>query len=275
MSVAYLDGSFAPLETVRISPLDRGFLFGDGVYEVIPCYEGKPFRMDRHLQRLTRSLASIRVDNPYPLATWVSFLTELIEKNGGGNQLLYLQVTRGVAPRDHAFPDVQPTVFAMSREWARNATPTPARAIVGEDNRWHRCDIKSVSLLGNVLLRQEAVDNEAAENLLLRDGWVTEGAASNIFVVSGGVIKTPPNGPLILSGITRDVVLELIDKAGMTGGEQEISEQELREADEIFVTSSSMELKPVVELDGVRVGGGQPGPVWMEIFESFRRLTGV
>ena len=275
MSVAYLDGSFAPLESVRISPLDRGFLFGDGVYEVIPCYEGTPFRLDQHLERLTRSLSSIRVDNPYPPATWVSFLTELVEKNDGGNQLLYLQVTRGVAPRDHAFPETQPTVFAMSRQWARSATPIPANAIVGEDNRWHRCDIKSIALLGNVLLRQEAVDNGAAENLLLRDGWLTEGAASNVFVVSDGVIKTPPDGPLILSGITRDVVLELLEKEGMAGGAHKISEQELRDSEEIFVTSSSMELKPVVELDGVRVGGGQPGPVWMKIFESFRRLTGA
>ena len=275
MSVAYLDGSFAPLESVRISPLDRGFLFGDGVYEVIPCYEGTPFRLDQHLERLTRSLSSIRVDNPYPPATWVSFLTELVEKNDGGNQLLYLQVTRGVAPRDHAFPETQPTVFAMSRQWARSATPIPANAIVGEDNRWHRCDIKSIALLGNVLLRQEAVDNGAAENLLLRDGWLTEGAVSNVFVVSDGVIKTPPDGPLILSGITRDVVLELLEKEGMAGGAHKISEQELRDSEEIFVTSSSMELKPVVELDGVRVGGGQPGPVWMKIFESFRRLTGA
>ena len=275
MSLAYLNGSFSRLDLVHISPLDRGFLFGDGVYEVIPCYQGTLFRIERHLQRLERSLAAIRIENPHPATTWEAVLGELVRKNGDGDQLLYLQVTRGVAPRDHAFPQSQPTVFAMSMPWVRSVTPPPASAIVGEDNRWRRCDIKSIALLGNVLLRQDAVDNGAAESILLRDGYVTEGAASNVFVIANGVIRTPRRGPLILSGITRDVVLELIHEKGMVGVEDDISEQELRAAEEIWITSSSMELKPITELDGARVGGGQPGPVWTEIFEAFRHLTVV
>ena len=275
VSIAYLNGAFTDLDSVRISPLDRGFLFGDGVYEVIPCYGGAVFRIEQHLKRLESSLTSLRIENPYPLATWNALVTDLAQKNGGGDQLLYIQVTRGVAPRDHAFPETEPTVFAMSRVWARSETPTPVNAIVGTDNRWSRCDIKSVALVGNVLLRQEAVDGGATENILLRDGYVSEGAASNVFVVSKGAITTPPAGPAVLRGVTRDVILELSSQAGMEVGEHEISEQELREAEEIWITSSSMELKPVVELDGIRVGGGQPGPVWMEIFEAFRRLTRV
>ena len=274
MSVAYLNGTFTDLSSVRISPLDRGFLFGDGVYEVVPCYGGKVFRVESHIDRLEISLGSIRIDNPHSRSAWSALLGALVEKNDGGDQLLYVQVTRGVAPRDHAFPQAQPTVFAMTRPWTRSETPSPGRAIVADDNRWHRCDIKSTALLGNVLLRQQAVDDGASECILLRDGHVTEGAASNVFVVSNGVIKTPPCGPLILGGITREVVLELSADAGLVGGEHVISEAELRDAEEIWITSSSMELKPIVELDGARVGGGQPGPVWMALCDSFRGLTG-
>ena len=272
-SVAFLNGSFAPLDSVCISPLDRGFLFGDGVYEVIPCYRGKLFRLEQHLDRLERSLAAIRIENPYSKDAWMSLFSELLENNGGGDQLLYLQITRGVAPRDHAFPQTQPTVFAMARPWKRDENPASANAITDHDNRWHRCDIKSIALLGNVLLRQAAVEEGAVENVLIRDGHVTEGAASNVFVVLDGVIKTPPKGPLILNGVTREVVLELMQDIGMVGGEFPISEKDLKNAEEIWVTSSSMELKPVVELDGVRVGGGQPGPKWMELFAAFRGLT--
>ena len=275
MSIAYLNGSFTDLDQVRISPLDRGFLFGDGVYEVIPCYGELVFRIEQHLQRLEQSLASIQIKNPYARATWVELIVDLARRNGEDDQLLYVQVTRGVAPRDHAFPDTQPTVFAMSRPWNRVVTPTPASSIVGLDNRWGRCDIKSVALLGNVLLRQDAIESGATENILLRDGHVTEGAASNVFVVVKGKIKTPPCSPLILRGVTRDVVLELAHQCGLNAGESDISEQELRDADEIWITSSSMELKPVIELDDSRVGGGQPGPVWTQVFAAFRELTGM
>ena len=273
MSIAYLNGEYSELDTVSISPLDRGFLFGDGVYEVIPCYGGRPFRLDQHLGRLERSLAATRIDNPYTRPEWRSRLEELVKRNNAGDQLTYVQVTRGVAPRDHAFPGTQPTVFAMSREWAPARPSPPASAVTREDNRWDRCDIKSIALLGNVLLRQEAIDAGATECLLLREHLLTEGAASNVFVIKDGQIKTPPKSPMILAGITRDVVLELLDAEGLTYQESPISETELREADEIWITSSSMELRSVVQVDGAMVGGGQPGPVWMKVFDLFSHCT--
>ena len=273
MSIAYLNGCFGELDQIRISPLDRGFLFGDGVYEVIPCYGARVFRLEQHLKRLETCLASIQIKNPLSRTAWVELLNDLAKRNNSGDQLLYVQVTRGVAPRDHAFPDTEPTIFAMSRPWNRNEMPVPAKSIVGVDNRWNRCDIKTISLLGNVLLRQQAVENAATENILLRNGHVTEGAASNVFIVVNGEIKTPPRSPFILGGVTRDAALELARARGTRIQECDISEQELRNADEIWLTSSSMEIKPVIELDHARVGGGQPGPVWMEIFAAFRSMT--
>ncbi|WP_111655884.1 D-amino acid aminotransferase [Isoalcanivorax indicus] len=282
MSTAYLNGTWQPLEDARISPLDRGFLFADGVYEVIPVYAGTPFRLAEHLARLAFSLAQIQLVTPLDDAGWTSLINELIERNGGGNLSLYLQVTRGAtSKRDHAFPPAgtDPTVFAMVSPMAPAPADTPdttpgVTAITLPDCRWLRCDIKSVSLLPNILMRQQAVSQGAAEAILLRDGEATEGSASNLFIVAGGTVITCPKSPLILGGITRDLILELCRQHGVPCAEQPISEAALRSADEIWVTSSTREIVPVVTLDGATVGSGRPGPVWRQVaglYTAFKR----
>ncbi len=269
--IAYLDGRFAPLAETRVSALDRGFIFGDAVYEVIPVYAGRLFRLDEHLDRLHASMAAIRIDPPLERAAWVSMLETLVARNGGGRQAVYVQVTRGAAPRDHAFPpQARPTVFAMTRHVEEVAVPQPARAITLQDIRWLRCDIKATSLLPNVLLRQQAVELGAADAILLRDGFVTEGAATSVFVVRGDAIVTPPKGHLLLPGITRDVVVELARENGLSVAEAPITEAQLREADEIWLTSSTTEVVPVVELDGRPVGRGSPGPMWERVRALFQ-----
>lgn len=266
MSVAYLDGEFAPLADIRISPLDRGFLFADGVYEVIPVYHGKLFRRDAHLDRLERSLGAVRIPDPLGRAAWCALLEQIVERNGGGDQSVYMQVTRGVAPRDHAFPDpATPTVFVMTRIRSGDARTPPLHAVTRPDIRWHRCDIKSVALLPNVLMRQEAEDASASEAILIRDGSVTEGTASNVFVVDGDCVRTPAKSPYILAGITRDVLIELMGAAGICCREEPIPEPDLRAAEEVWVSSSTKEVAPVVRLDGKPVGQGAPGPLWERI----------
>lgn len=272
-SIAYYKGEFTPLESVRVSPLDRGYLLGDGVYEVVPVYGGRLFRIDGHLARLARSLDAIDIAGPLEPAAWRAMLEELVERNGGGDQSVYFQVTRGEAPRNHAFPEgAAPVVFAMSKPASGRGEPAPVTAVCRPDNRWGRCDIKAIALLPNVLLRQAAVSAGAGEAILLKHGRVTEGAASNVFVVSDGGLKTPPKGPEILAGITRDVVLELAPAAGVRAEETDVSEAELRAAEEIWVTSSTMEISPVVRLDGRPVGSGEPGPLWRRIYARFRAL---
>jgi D-alanine transaminase len=257
----YLNGTYVPLDKARISVLDRGFLFGDGVYEVIPVYGGRPFRLNEHLRRLDHSLASIRMVSPLSDQEWAAIFDRLI--HGVHDQYLYLQVTRGAAAkRDHAIPaEIEPTVFVMCSPIA----PIPAegiRAVILEDIRWRWCHIKAITLLANVLLRQEAVDLGAEEAILVRDGWVTEGAASNVFMVRSGLIVTPPKSPDILPGITRDLILELAAEHGFAVDERNFRREELEIADEIWMSSSTREVLPVVELNGARVGGGQPGPIW-------------
>ncbi|NIR30721.1 MAG: D-amino acid aminotransferase [Gammaproteobacteria bacterium] len=269
--MAYLDGRFAPLAETRVSVLDRGFIFGDAVYEVIPVYAGRLFRLGEHLDRLQSSMAAIRIDPPLERTAWVSLLETLIARNGGGRQAVYVQVTRGAAPRDHAFPpQARPTVFAMTRHIVETPTPKPVRAITLEDIRWSRCDIKATSLLPNVLLRQQAVDEGAIDAILLRGGFVTEGAATNVFVVRGDAIVTPPKGHLLLPGITRDLVVELAGENGLRVVEAPVAQAELRAADEVWLTSSMTEVVPVVELDGQPVGGGGPGPVWERVWALFQ-----
>ncbi len=271
MSTAYFKGEFMPLQAVSVSPLDRGYLLGDGVYEVVPVYGGRLFRLQAHLARLERSLEAIAIDNPLSRSGWAEMLESLIARNSGGDQSVYFQVTRGEAPRNHAFPKgVQPLVFAMSKPGPKRDAPAPIDAVTRGDNRWSRCDVKAIALLANVLLRQEAVAAGAGEAILLKDGQVTEGAASNVFVVAGGVLSTPAKSPKILAGITRDVTLELAEAAGIEAHEGEISEAALRSADEIWVTSSTMEITPVVRLDGRPLAGGAPGPVWRRIYQRFR-----
>lgn len=263
-SVVYLNGEYLPLDQAKVSVLDRGFLFGDGVYEVIPVYGGKPLRLAEHLRRLDRSLSGIRMVSPLSDGEWAEIFGRLID--GREDQYIYLQVTRGAAPkRDHAIPaEIQPTVFVMRSLIA----PIPLdgiRAVTLDDIRWRCCNIKAITLLANVLLRQDAVDKGAAEAILVRDGWVTEGAASNIFIVRDGVLVTPPKSKELLPGITRDLVLELARESGIPAEERTFRLEELKAADEIWMTSSTREVLAVIELDGATVGDGTPGPIWRRI----------
>jgi D-alanine transaminase len=287
MDTVYLNGAFLHADEARISPLDRGFLFADGIYEVIPVYGGTPFRLTDHLARLERSLAAVAMTNPHDREQWQALFDELIRRNGGGNQALYLQISRGAATgRDHGFPaePLEPTVFVMSLPVSAPAADTPdtatgVAAVTRDDIRWSRCDIKSVSLLPNILLRQQALEAGASEAILVRDGFVTEGSASNVFVVGGDGIATPPRSHAILGGITRDLVLELCHEHGLPAAEREVSESELRRAREIWLTSSTKEVVPVVSLNGAPVGDGRPGDQWKQLVRHYvdfkRHLCGL
>ena len=280
---AYLNGEFLPLSAARISPLDRGFLFGDGVYEVIPVYSRRPFRIAEHLRRLQDSLDGIRLANPLSNAAWQGVVERLVDDAEFPDQSVYLQVTRGADDkRDQAFPiGVAPTVFAFTSPLV---APSDALreagvgAITVPDIRWAKCDLKAVSLLANVLLRQQAVEAGCAEAIMLRDGFLTEGAASNIFAVKDGVILTPPQDGRILPGITYDVVLELAARHGAAHEIRPVTEAELRSADELWMTSSTKEVLAIVTLDGRPVGRsddpahppGRPGPVTRHMHDWYR-----
>jgi D-alanine transaminase len=267
---AYLDGQFLPLSEARISPMDRGFLYADGVYEVIPVYSRFPFRLEEHLRRLQNSLDGIRLPNPHSTAEWRLKILRLIAETDFDDQAIYLQVTRGAdTRRDACFPkNIPQTVFMFS---APLVAPTPeqrmsgVKAVTAPDIRWLRCDLKSVSLLPNVLTRQLSSDVGATETIMVRDGFLTEGSASNVFIVKNDVILAPPKDNLILPGITYDVVLELAARYEAPYELRPISEAELRCADEIWVTSSSKEVLAVTTLDDKPVGkgdgAGRPGPV--------------
>jgi len=262
--LVYLNGEFVPPERATISAFDRGFIFGDGVYEVIPVYGRRLFRLAHHLARLERSLAEIRLRNPLDFAGWQRVVERLVREVAAEDQSIYVQITRGVAPRDHAFPaDARPTVFAYAQPASYPTAELMASgvaAVTAADIRWLRCDIKATALLANVMLRQQAVERGAAEAILIRDGLVTEGAASNVFVVRDGVLHTPPNGPFILPGITRDLVLELAHAHGIPAREAPLPESALYEAEEIWLTSSMREVLPVTRLNDRPVGNGRPGP---------------
>ncbi|NNG12583.1 MAG: D-amino acid aminotransferase [Halobacteria archaeon] len=275
MSTAYLNGTFLPLDQAQVSVMDRGFLFGDGVYEVIPVYNGKLFRLTHHLKRLQNSLDGVRIGNPLKDTEWTEILTELVARNTGDEQAVYLQVTRGVAAkRDHAFPiDTRPTVFAMSMPAAAvrtSASEAGVKAITLPDIRWQQCDIKAITLLPNVLLRQQAIDATTAEAILVKNGYATEGAASNLFMVSNGVLVTPPSGPELLPGITRDLILELTAANGIPFREAGIPEEELEQAEEIWLTSSTREITPVTHLNDRIVGNGKPGPLWKRMIQLYQ-----
>ena len=274
MSIVHLNGQNLPAEKACVPVLDRGFIFGDGVYEVIPVFGGRPFRLDEHLQRLENSLSEVRIPNPHTHEEWAALIQNLIDANGGGDQSLYLQVTRGPAARDHALPEnPAPTVFAMS-----NPLQPPAleilehgiQAITLDDIRWARCHIKAISLLPNILLRQTALDAGASEAILIRDGYATEGAASNLFVVLDGELRTPPKGSRLLPGITRDVILELAAANGIPHREADIRAEDLARASEIWVTSSTKEILPVTTLDDKPVGDGKPGPVFRRMYDLYQ-----
>ena len=270
----YLTGSFMPPEDAYIPVLDRGFIFGDGVYEVIPVYSRRPFRLTEHLKRLQFSLDAVRITNPMTEAEWARLVQEMVDRNPGEDQGIYLQVTRGVAKRDHAFPKgVTPTVFLMSNPLvtpSAELVKTGAACITTLDFRWLRCDVKSVSLLGNCLLRQMSVDAAATETILLREGYLTEASSSNVFIVKDGTIIAPPKNHLVLPGITYDVVLELAARHGLTHEVREVSEQELRDADEVWVTSSTKEVLAVTALDGRPVGKGVPGPAFAKMYGLYQ-----
>ena len=279
MSV-YLNGKFMPIEEAFVPVLDRGFIFGDGVYEVVPVYSRRAFRLPEHLKRLQASLDGIRLANPHSEAEWARLISELIARNPTEDQYLYLHITRGVAKRDHAFPQppVQPTVYMMSSPLlppAAELLASGVSAVTAADNRWLRCDIKAISLLPNVLLRQLAVDAGCAETILIRDdSFMTEGAASNIFAVRDGTLLAPPKNNLMLPGITYDVVLEIAAANRIPCQVREIAKSEIFTADELLLTSSTKEILPVTTLDGKPVGTGKPGVMFARLhslYQDFKR----
>jgi D-alanine transaminase len=277
----YLNGEYMPIAEAKISVLDRGFIFGDGVYEVIPVYSRRAFRLAEHLRRMQHSLDGIRLQNPHGESEWTAIIGELILRNSGDDQYLYLHITRGVAKRDHAFPipPVKPTVFLMS-----SPLPTPPAellqsgvgAVTAQDNRWLRCDIKAIALLPNVLLRQMAVDAGCAETILIRPGsgnepaFMTEGAASNIFVVKNGKLLAPPKDNLMLPGITYDVVLEIVAADTIPYEVRRITVAEVHAADELLLTSSTKEVLAITQLDGKPVGTGKPGAMFAKLYKLYQ-----
>ncbi|MBA2352505.1 MAG: D-amino acid aminotransferase [Burkholderiales bacterium] len=270
----YLNGEFMPLVDARIPVLDRGFIFGDGIYEVVPVYSRQPFRLDEHLRRLDNSLAAIRLRNPHSHAEWRSLLEQLIARQNCEDQYIYLHITRGVAKRDHAFPvGVAPTIFMMSSPLMpapHSLLESGIAAITAQDNRWLRCDIKATSLLPNVLLRQLAVDAGTAETLLLRDGNLIEGSASSVFAVHDDTVLAPPKNHLMLPGITYDVVLELAAANGIRHEIREIPEREMRGAQELWLLSSTREVLAITALDGKPVGNGKPGALFKRMYKLYQ-----
>jgi D-alanine transaminase len=278
----FLNGEFMPIEQARVPVLDRGFIFGDGVYEMIPAYSRVPFRLPEHLARLRASLAAVHIKDPYTEARWSELIGRVIDSNPWDDQSVYLQITRGVAPRDHSFKDLVPTVLIMA-----SALSTPPRAqvengvacLTHEDFRWLRCDIKSTSLLANCMLRTLASESGCGETLLLRDGLLTEASASNVFIVKDGVVLAPPKSELMLPGITYDVVLELLRANRIAHQVRPVTEAELRSAGEVWITSSSREVLAVTTLDGKPVGekenaaetAGKPGPVFRRVYELYQQ----
>ncbi len=271
----YLNGDYMPLEDAKVSVLDRGFIYGDGVYEVVPVYGGKPFRWAYHLARLTRSLAKVQIANPKTDEQWTALVTDLIARHPWNDQFVYMQVTRGVAKREHLFPkNVTPTVFAMTSEFA----PLPAEllskgiaVVTLPDERWLNCDIKSVSLLGNVLARQAAADASATECLMFRDGLLTEGSSSNIWIVRGGKVFAPKRDRRILEGIRVGLMEELCQASGVELEFRNISRKEVFAAEEILVTSATKEVVPATKLDGEPVGDGKPGEVFKKLHAAYQQ----
>ena len=276
LPLCYLNGHYLPLAEARISPLDRGFLYADGVYEVMPVYGGRPFRFAAHGERLARSLAGISMDDPHSRDEWRSILGTLVTRNGGGDQYVYWQVTRGAQHgRTHApLPHIPRTVFAFCAPLPVNSPDVLDKGVAcvtAADTRWARCDIKSTSLLANVLLRQLSVDASAAETILLRDGELTEASAAAVHVVLGGEVLMPPNSRRILPGTTRGVVEEMLARLGIHCRVVPVSESQLRAADEIWISAATRELQPVTLLDGHAVGTGRPGARWRRVYDELQR----
>jgi len=279
--IVYLNGRFLPLEEARVPVMDRGFLFGDGVYEMLPVYGKTVLREDEHLARLAGSLNAVDIPNPHDESGWKSLIRDLLDRNDvSDHRSVYIEVTRGVGDRDHLYDSalLTPTVFMLCRPVKARDYSGGVGAITHADIRWDYCHIKALSLLPAVLLKQRASRAGCHEAILLRSGEVTEGASSNVFVVRDGVITTPPKSNDLLPGNTRDLIVELAHRAGMPCREEALPEQVLRDADEIWITSSTMEIAPVVKLDGRNVGTGETGPLWKRmktLYEEFKQNSAV
>ena len=278
-TLCYLNGEYTPLNLAKVSVLDRGFLFGDGIYEVVPVYGRQVFRFGEHMARLDRTLAKVRIANPHTTAEWLERCRRLIDAHTARDQLLYLQVTRGVAPRDHVMPtDIEPTVFMMTSPMKPPSAEQRHRGvacITARDFRWERGDIKSISLLGNVLARQMSADQGAVETIMFRDGFLTEGAACNVWVVREGAVLGPPKSEHVLEGIRFELIRELCEEEGIAFNLRPISEGEVGTADELMLSSATKEVLPVTTLDGEAVGHGalrgKPGPVYAKLYAAYQR----
>lgn len=278
-SLCFLNGQTLPLNEAKVSVLDRGFIFGDGVYEVIPVYQRRLFRFDEHMVRLARSLDALRIANPYPRDGWLKLVRPLVAAQAVDDQLVYIEVTRGVAPRDHVMPEgLSPTVFVMTSPMK---PPTAEQrhhgvaCVTARDFRWERGDIKSISLLGNVLARQISADHGATETIMFRDGWLTEASVSNVWIVHEGALLAPPRSDLILQGIRVELLRELCEEEGIAYNQRPIAEADVRAADEVLLTSATKEVLPVTKLDEHAVGHGalrgKPGPVYARLYEAYQR----
>ncbi|HUL95451.1 MAG TPA: D-amino acid aminotransferase [Usitatibacter sp.] len=272
--IAHFNGAFLPIDQIHVSPLDRGFIFGDGVYEVIPVYDGVPLHAREHFERLQRSMDEIRLANPHTVDEWIALTRELL-RHHPGNQSVYIQVTRGAPDkRDHVMPKgLTPTVFMMCYPLAspsRESVENGVACVTAKDFRWEKCHIKSTSLLGNVMARQISADAGATETILIRDGHVTEASASNVFVVRNGVVAAPPRDNLILLGITYELLVKLAADGAVKLEVRPVSEAELRSADEVWLSSSTKEVLAVTRIDGKPVGSGKPGPVFRRIHALYQ-----
>jgi D-alanine transaminase len=281
--LCYLNGSYLPVSEAKVSVLDRGFIFGDGIYEVVPVYGQRLFRLDEHLARLGRSLAKLRIPNPHSREEWLercrTLVAALAERTGAQDQLVYIEVTRGVAPRDHVMPaDIEPTVFMMVNPM-KPATAEQRHhgvaCVTARDFRWERGDIKSVSLLGNVLARQISADHGAVETIMFRDGFLTEAAASNVWVVHEGALLGAPKSDHVLEGIRYDLLRDLCEECGIAYNLRPIPEADVLSADEVMLSSATKEVLPVTRIDGEPVGHGalrgKPGPVYAKLHEAYQR----
>ena len=278
-TLCHLNGRTLPLCNAQVSVLDRGFLFGDGIYEVVPVYARRLFRFDEHMARLSRNLAKLRMANPHERDGWLALVRELVAAQPAEDQLVYIQVTRGVALRDHVMPEgIAPTVFAMTsamKPLSADMRHQGVACVTARDFRWERGDIKSISLLGNVLARQISADHGAVETILFRDGWLTEAAASNVWVVHEGALLGPPKSEHVLEGIRYELLAELCDEEGIAFNLRPIAEADVRAADELLLSSATKEVLPVTRLDGEAVGHGalrgKPGPVYARLYQAYQR----
>ncbi|MBS0556341.1 MAG: aminotransferase class IV [Proteobacteria bacterium] len=277
LPICLLDGAFLPTEAARVSPFDRGFLFGDGIYEVVPCCNGRPLRLPAHLQRLQDGLGALGIANPHSVSRWTELVHELIAANGGGDLGLYLQVTRGPGRGRDFLPqaDLQQTVFGFCWRLAPAAREQLERglaAVTLDDIRWLRCDIKSIALLGPVMLRMQARDQGADEAILIRDGRLAEGSSSAVFVAVGGRIITPPASHERLPSVTRLIIIEVLAALGLPLDVREVARDELAGADEIWIASSTRDAMPIAQLDGHAIGTGKPGPLWHRVYDAMQEL---